>query len=57
MELFEYKKFKDINLGDVFFDSLKEDYSEFENWFNRKPLLMNLLILKPLITKLKDFYI
>ncbi len=36
MELFEYKKFKDINLGDVFFNSLKEDYSEFENWFNRK---------------------
>lgn len=36
MELFEYKKFKDINLSDNFFNSLKRDYSEFENWFNRK---------------------
>ncbi|MCX0367818.1 GNAT family N-acetyltransferase, partial [Clostridium perfringens] len=36
MECFEYKKFKDINLSDNFFDSLKKDYSEFENWFIKK---------------------
>lgn len=28
--------FKDINLDDVFFDSLKQDYSEFNNWFGKK---------------------
>ena len=29
-------RFKDINLNDVFFDSLKEDYIGFENWFKKK---------------------
>ncbi|CEP42800.1 GNAT family N-acetyltransferase [Paraclostridium sordellii] len=33
---FLYKKFKDIDLTDKFFDSLKNDYSEFECWFNKK---------------------
>lgn len=28
--------FKDIDLGDAFFDSLKEDYSEFNSWFAKK---------------------
>ncbi|MBC2844241.1 PIN domain-containing protein [Winogradskyella flava] len=28
--------FGNIDLEDVFFDSFKEDYKEFENWFNRK---------------------
>ncbi|MGS2727941.1 PIN domain-containing protein [Psychroserpens sp. BH13MA-6] len=28
--------FGNINLEDNFFDSFKEDYSEFENWFNSK---------------------
>lgn len=28
--------FKDIDLNDAFFDSLKKDYSEFENWFAKK---------------------
>ena len=32
----ELKKFKDINLNDEFFDSLKNDYAEFEEWFKRK---------------------
>ncbi|WP_163832269.1 N-acetyltransferase [Spartinivicinus ruber] len=32
----QYLKFKDINLEDSFFDSLKEDYSEFSDWFERK---------------------
>lgn len=28
--------FKDIDLDDAFFDSLKEDYSEFNSWFAKK---------------------
>lgn len=32
----EYKKFADISLSDPFFDSLKTDYIEFEDWFKRK---------------------
>ena len=30
------KKFADIDLNDSFFKSLKEDYPEFEAWFNKK---------------------
>ncbi|MGS0943695.1 N-acetyltransferase family protein (plasmid) [Pseudomonas luteola] len=30
------KKFKDINLDDPFFDSLKASYKEFSDWFKRK---------------------
>lgn len=33
---FLYKKFKDIDLNDTFFDSLKQDYQGFESWFKRK---------------------
>lgn len=29
-------RFFEINLDDPFFDSLKEDYQEFESWFRRK---------------------
>lgn len=32
----KYDYFKNINLTDPFFDSLKRDYKEFEDWFNRK---------------------
>lgn len=32
----EYLQFKDINLDDPFFDSLKDDYKEFRAWFARK---------------------
>lgn len=28
--------FGNINLNDVFFDSFRQDYSEFNDWFNRK---------------------
>jgi len=35
MEL-KLKKFKDVDLEDVFFDSLKNDYSEFSDWFEKK---------------------
>lgn len=31
-----YKKFREIDLSDPFFDSLKSDYAEFEHWFARK---------------------
>ena len=33
---FEYRKFKNIDLGDSFFDSLKADYAEFSKWFEKK---------------------
>jgi hypothetical protein len=29
-------KFKDVDLEDKFFDSLKAQYAEFSAWFNRK---------------------
>lgn len=31
-----YRKFSEIDLSDLFFDSLKSDYEEFEDWFGRK---------------------
>lgn len=33
---FEIKRFKDIDLNDSFFDTLKEDYMEFSDWFHKK---------------------
>lgn len=33
---FVYIPFSEVNLKDVFFDSLKEDYSEFSDWFLKK---------------------
>ena len=33
---FQWKKFEDINIEDPFFDSLKNDYEEFTEWFERK---------------------
>ncbi|TKI50561.1 GNAT family N-acetyltransferase [Lysinibacillus tabacifolii] len=35
-DFFTSRLFKDINLDDPFFDSLKADYTEFEDWFIRK---------------------
>ena len=32
----QLRKFNEINLSDTFFDTLKEDYLEFTDWFNRK---------------------
>ena len=32
----QYKKFREINLADNFFNSLRDDYAEFEEWFRRK---------------------
>ena len=31
-----WEKFKNININDVFFSSLKEDYPEFCEWYNKK---------------------
>lgn len=31
-----YKKFKEVDLNDPFFDSLKNSYEEFPLWFARK---------------------
>ncbi|MBM7214431.1 N-acetyltransferase, partial [Morganella morganii] len=37
MDNLKYLPFKDINLNDTFFDSLKSDYSHgFIAWFNKK---------------------
>ena len=33
---FKWTSFSDVDLNDVFFDSLKEDYPEFSEWFGRK---------------------
>lgn len=33
-----YQSFDEIDLSDPFFDSLKNDYSEFSSWFDRKKL-------------------
>ena len=33
---FEYLSFRDCDLDDPFFDSLKNDYPEFERWFSHK---------------------
>ena len=35
-EVIELRKFSQIDLNDTFFDSLKEDYPGFEDWFVRK---------------------
>ena len=34
----ELKYFRDINLNDNFFYSLKSDYAEFEKWYKNKAL-------------------
>lgn len=33
---FTWMKFKDVNIQDHFFDSLKEDYKEFPEWYQKK---------------------
>lgn len=33
---FQWKKFSEVDLSDSFFDTLKEDYPEFVEWFERK---------------------
>lgn len=35
-KIMELRKFSTINLYDAFFDSLKIDYPEFVDWFQRK---------------------
>ena len=32
----EYKSFRDIDLNDVFFNSLRESYEGFDEWYKRK---------------------
>lgn len=50
----EKVKFKDIDINDVFFDSLKEDYLEFEAWFKRKEN-EEVYILKDDLNKIQAF--
>ena len=35
-EKFEWKKFSEVDISDPFFDSLKSDYEEFPDWFQKK---------------------
>lgn len=37
MGKFEIKRFKDCNINDPFFDSLKNDYSTFAKWYEAHP--------------------
>lgn len=50
----EKVKFKNIDINDVFFDSLKEDYLEFETWFRRKEN-EEVYILKDDLNKIQAF--
>lgn len=34
-ENIKHKTFADVDLSDKFFSTLKSDYPDFENWFNR----------------------
>ena len=36
MENLQYRQFADIDLDDPFFDTLKQSYREFPDWFRRK---------------------
>lgn len=38
MSKIEYEYFRDLDLNDVFFDSLKASYQEFPNWFIQKAM-------------------
>ncbi len=33
---YKWKRLSELNIHDSFFDSLKEDYPEFEEWYNKK---------------------
>jgi hypothetical protein len=35
---FVWKKFSEVDVNDIFFESLKEDYADFTNWFQKKSL-------------------
>ncbi len=35
---YKWKKLSDCDINDLFFDSLKNDYPEFEDWYNKKAL-------------------
>ncbi|WP_300935871.1 hypothetical protein [uncultured Helicobacter sp.] len=32
----QYESFSKVNLQDTFFDSLRQDYQGFDNWYNKK---------------------
>ena len=34
----QFKLFSEINLWDSFFDTLREDYQGFDEWYNKKAL-------------------
>lgn len=54
MASIEKVKFKDIDINDIFFDSLKSDYIGFEEWFKRKEN-EEVYILKDSLNKIQAF--
>ena len=48
--------FSEVRLEDPFFNSLKENYNEFEDWFEKKKIKKKYIILKERRGS-KDFYI
>ena len=38
---FQWKKFSEVDLSDSFFDTLKEDYPEFVEWFEPMSLTLD----------------
>lgn len=54
-EQFLYKSFNEININDEFFNSLKEDYTEFEDWFNRKSISGDKAFIQLVDNSLKGF--
>jgi hypothetical protein len=41
---FAWKKFAEIDVNDAFFNSLKEDYAEFPDWFRKKVWQVKMLL-------------
>lgn len=54
MASIEKVKFKDVDINDIFFDSLKLDYIGFEEWFKRKEN-EEVYILKDNLNKIQAF--
>ncbi|OBR96725.1 hypothetical protein CLRAG_02330 [Clostridium ragsdalei P11] len=54
-ESFSYEYFASINLNDPFFDSLKNDYKEFIDWFHRKTLQNQKAYIQKINNKIEGF--
>lgn len=52
----EYRSFRDIDLNDVFFNSLRESYEGFDEWYKRKAQEGAKALTYIESEELKDFY-